>query len=95
MTKHIKRKVTFQDCDACGTDGYIVGVFHRMLCASCNGLGYLNADTGEAFPSDDVVEFLMIKMHRKDRQIEALQEQLASIPFDLKDKIYPPNSRHE
>ena len=91
----IKKKLTLQSCSNCGGIGYVTGIFHRMVCSVCNGLGHVDADTGDGLPADDVIEYLLLKIRSKDTQIDMLRERLANVVTDPKDRIYPPGSRRD
>ncbi|WP_165677448.1 hypothetical protein [Metapseudomonas otitidis] len=59
--------INLAGCPACAGAGWIKGIWHDMPCASCNGAGLVNRETGEALPAEDLVIQLRLRLNRANR----------------------------
>lgn len=63
-------KCTYHDCD----DGMVKGLFgSRSECATCNGSGLLDAETGEALPDREIVRQLLMRYSEQKLIIHEMQ----------------------
>ena len=52
-------KCPYQDCDK----GLVKGLFNSLAeCHQCNGLGLVDAETGEALPEREVIRQLVVRL---------------------------------
>ena len=64
------------DCDRCGTRGYIKGMFHQMVCDTCDGNGALNAKTGATVNKEMMVLSLRKTIAKQKALIAWYKEKL-------------------
>ncbi len=63
-------KCPYRDC----TDGIVKGMFgSRSDCATCNGSGLVDAETGEALPDREIIRQLLMRFEEQKHQIHELQ----------------------
>ena len=68
--KRLLMKCPYADC----TDGIVKGMFgSRSDCATCNGLGLVDAETGEALPEREIIRQLLMRFEWQRLQIHELQ----------------------
>ncbi len=68
--KRMLQKCPYADCN----NGSVVGMFGSLAdCATCNGLGLVDADTGEALPERDVIRQLLMRFEEQKLRIHEMQ----------------------
>lgn len=77
-----REKLPLERCPYCNGNGTVKPMFHEMVCASCNGLGGVNKETGAGLSADDVIMQLRIRLRERTHTERLLRRQLA----DLKDE---------
>ncbi|WP_299733879.1 hypothetical protein [uncultured Endozoicomonas sp.] len=69
--KRMLIKCPYQDC----TDGMVKGMFgSRSECATCNGSGLVDAETGEPLPDQEIIRQLLIRYQEQKWQIYELKK---------------------
>ncbi|WP_163370955.1 hypothetical protein [Endozoicomonas acroporae] len=64
-------KCPYRDC----TDGIVKGMFgSRSECATCNGSGLVDADSGEALPDREIIRQLLMRFEEQRLKIQQLEE---------------------
>ena len=84
------QKQPLQRCPVCNGSGTVKPMFHEMICATCNGLGGLNKETGEALSQDNVTMQLRIRLRERAENERALRRQLADIKSESAGRGYGP-----
>lgn len=70
IQKRLLKKCAYQDC----SDGLVTGMFgSRSECAQCNGLGLVDAQTGEALPEREIIQQLQLRFEEQKKHIRELQ----------------------
>lgn len=73
------------------------GVFHEMVCFTCNGGGVVLKENGEALTSDELVVELRLRLTERGERIRSLETQLVELqPYieakrqaDIAEEMYP------
>lgn len=73
------KKLPLQRCPVCQGSGTVKPMFHEMICATCNGLGGLDKETGEAMSQDNVTMQLRIRLRESAQNERNLRRQLAAV----------------
>ncbi|AMO58133.1 hypothetical protein GZ77_20580 [Endozoicomonas montiporae] len=71
IQKRLLKKCSYQDCDE--------GMVRAMLgtvseCAQCDGLGLVDAETGEALPKREIIRQLLIRLREEKRKFKEYSE---------------------
>ena len=84
------------NCQVCD-NGIVRGIFFTGECDSCNGLGSVDAETGDALPDREVIKHLqarLIELEQRNKRLRQwLSEAEAKIPEHR--RYYPQGSTHE
>ena len=68
--KRMLVKCHYMDCQ----NGSVVGMMGSLSdCATCNGLGLVDAETGDALPERDIIKQLLMRFEEQRLQIHELQ----------------------
>lgn len=73
------KKLPLQRCPVCQGAGTVKPMFHEMICATCNGLGGVDNETGEALSQDNVTMQLRIRLRERAQAERQLRRQLADM----------------
>ncbi|WP_163371059.1 hypothetical protein [Endozoicomonas acroporae] len=69
--KRMLKKCHYMDCQG----GSVVGMMGSLSdCATCNGLGLVDADTGEALPERDVIRQLLMRFEEQRLRIHQMKQ---------------------
>ncbi|MFQ3232069.1 hypothetical protein [Reinekea sp.] len=68
-----KTKRPLKGCDDCKGTGLIKGVFHEMICFTCNGGGVVLKETGESLTADELVVELRLRLTERGDRIRVLE----------------------
>lgn len=68
-------------CVPCQGQGVIKGVFHRMVCAGCGGVGFVRRD-GSALEGEDAVLQLRLRLTRALSMLRVYEQVCPAGPAD-------------
>ena len=77
IQKRLLKKCSYQDCN----DGMVRALFGTISeCAQCDGLGLVDAETGEPLPKQEIIRQLLLRLKEEKQRFreysEGVQKQL-------------------
>ena len=65
IQKRMLKKCSYQDCD----EGMVRALFGTASeCAQCDGLGLVDAETGDALPKREIIRQLLFRLKEEQRK---------------------------
>ncbi|WP_273861945.1 hypothetical protein [Pseudomonas sp. LA5] len=68
-----RRPALINRCTSCRGRGVVTGVFHEMDCTTCEGTGWVDRETGQALPAEQLVFTLSNRLLHLEQQLDTLQ----------------------
>lgn len=74
-------QIALDMCVPCRGQGMIRGVFHRMVCAGCGGVGFVRRD-GSALEGEEAVLQLRLRLNRALSMLSVYEQVRPAGPWD-------------
>jgi hypothetical protein len=68
-----KQQIDLEHCSTCEGKAVVQGVFYELVCADCNGSGWVVPGSRLVLSSDELVTQLSFKLQQAQREIAALK----------------------
>ena len=68
-----RERIELEPCSICEGKAVIKGVFYELVCADCNGSGWVVEGSKLVLSSDELVTQLSFKLQQSQREIAALK----------------------
>jgi hypothetical protein len=68
-----RERIELEHCSICKGKAVVKGLFYELVCADCNGSGWLVQGSKLVLSSDELVTQLSFKLQHAQREISALK----------------------
>lgn len=84
-----RERVELEPCSICKGRAVVAGVFYELVCADCNGSGWVVQGTKLVLSADELVTQLSFKLQQAQREVLALKT--SPVPIGPQSQYEQPN----